>query len=61
MQKIERYLTYIKQLLSDYASLSPGDGEAETQLIFDSFLNYKLFKNTNFDIIDFWLTVSFFS
>ncbi|KST69836.1 XisI protein [Mastigocoleus testarum] len=36
MEKLERYRTYIKQLLSDYASLSPSEGEAETELIFDT-------------------------
>ncbi len=36
MEKLERYRTYIKQLLSDYASLSPSDGEAETELVFDT-------------------------
>lgn len=35
MEKLERYRTYIKQLLSDYASLSPSDEEATTDLIFD--------------------------
>jgi hypothetical protein len=35
MEKLERYRTYIKQLLSDYASQSPSDEEAETELIFD--------------------------
>lgn len=33
---VERYRTYIKQLLSEYASLSPSDGEAETQLVFEN-------------------------
>ena len=36
MEKLERYRTIIKQLLSDYASLSPSDGEFETELIFDT-------------------------
>jgi hypothetical protein len=36
MEKLESYRTYIKQLLSDYASLSPSDGEAETEIIFDT-------------------------
>ncbi|MCC5600951.1 XisI protein [Nostoc favosum] len=35
MEKLERYRTYIKKLLSDYASISPSDGEAETELVFD--------------------------
>lgn len=35
MEKLERYRTYIKQLLSEYASLSPSNDEAETELVFD--------------------------
>jgi hypothetical protein len=36
MEKLERYRTYIKQLLTEYAQLSPSDDEIETELIFDS-------------------------
>ncbi|MGB6296056.1 MAG: XisI protein [Rivularia sp. (in: cyanobacteria)] len=36
MEKLERYRTYIKELLSNYASLSPSDGEAKTELVFDT-------------------------
>ena len=35
MEKVERYRTYIKDLLTDYVKLSKSDGEAETELIFD--------------------------
>ena len=46
MEKLERYRTYIKQLLSDYASLSPSDGEAETELIFDTERDHYQVVNT---------------
>ena len=36
MEKLESYRTCIKQLLTDYASLSLSDGEAETELVFDT-------------------------
>ena len=36
MDKLENYRTYIKQLLTDYVSLSSSDGEARTELIFDT-------------------------
>ena len=36
MDKLENYRTYIKQLLTNYVSLSSSDGEARTELIFDT-------------------------
>jgi hypothetical protein len=36
MEKLERYRTYIQELLSEYAKLSPSDDEAETELVFDT-------------------------
>lgn len=36
MEKLELYRTYIKQLLSEYASLSKSDDEVETELVFDT-------------------------
>jgi hypothetical protein len=36
MEKLERYRTYIKQLLTEYAQHSPSDDEVETELIFDT-------------------------
>ncbi len=36
MEKLERYRTYIQNLLSEYAKPSPSDNEVETQLIFDT-------------------------
>ncbi|MBK1988383.1 XisI protein [Sphaerospermopsis aphanizomenoides BCCUSP55] len=35
MEKIEKYRTYIQNLLTEYAKGSPSDQEVETQLIFD--------------------------
>ncbi|MBW4634991.1 MAG: XisI protein [Iphinoe sp. HA4291-MV1] len=35
MEKIERYRTYIQQLLSEYAKLGSSDNQVETELIFD--------------------------
>lgn len=36
MEKLERYRSYIKQLLTEYASLSHSDDEAETEQVFDN-------------------------
>ena len=36
MEKIEKYRSYIQQLLKEYASLASADEEVETQTIFDT-------------------------
>ena len=36
MDKLDKYRTYIKQLLTDYVSLSSSVGESLTELIFDT-------------------------
>ncbi|MFN6463026.1 MAG: XisI protein [Nostoc sp. DedVER02] len=36
MEKIERYRTHIKHLLTEYAKDSPSDNEVETELVFDT-------------------------
>lgn len=36
MEKLEKYRTYIKQILTDYANPGSSDDEIETELIFDS-------------------------
>jgi hypothetical protein len=46
MENLERYRSYIKQLLTEYASLSHSDDEAETELVFDNERDHYQVVNT---------------
>jgi hypothetical protein len=49
MEKLERYRTYIKDLLSWYAKLCKSDDNAETQIAFDTERDHYLVVHTGWE------------
>jgi len=35
MEKLEKYRTYIEQIIKDYGSVKPSYGDVEVQILFD--------------------------